>query len=194
MTSRLPLLDPKDMNADQRAVYDDIMSGARGSIQGPFNPWLRSPGLADPAQKLGEYCRFNTILGPRLTEIAILLTARHWKSQFEWYAHANLARDAGHTEQTIAAIKAGERPAFDSDKEGLVFDYTRELIADGRTSDETHARALDLLSEQGVVELVGVIGYYMLVSLTLNAFHVPLPDGVTRPFADGPPAESRAAV
>ena len=190
MSSRLPLLDPQDMNDAQRVVYDDIMSGARGSIQGPFNPWLRSPELADRAQKLGEYCRFNTILGPRLSEIAILLTALHWQSQFEWYAHAGLALDAGHTEDTIATIKAGERPDFGDDKESMVFDYARELIANGRVSDETHQSAVAQLSEQGVVELVGVIGYYMLVSLTLNAFHVPLPEGVTQPFPDGLPAES----
>lgn len=190
MTSRLPLLDPNDMNADQRAVYDDIMSGARGSIQGPFNPWLRSPKLADRAQKLGEYCRFNTILGPRLSEIAILLTARHWQSQFEWYAHAGLARDAGHSDETIAAIKDGARPDFADYREAMVFDYAHELIANGRVGDETHARAVELLSEQGVVEVVGVIGYYMLVSLTLNAFHVPLPEGVPLPFPDGPPAEN----
>ncbi len=189
MTSRLPLLDPKDMNDAQRAVYDDIMSGSRGSMQGPFNPWLRSPELADRAQKLGEYCRFNTILGPRLSEIAILLTARHWQSQFEWYAHAGLAKEAGHSDQTIAAIKAGTRPDFESDKEFMVFDYSRELIAKGRVSDDIHAKAVAVLSEQGVVEVVGVIGYYMLVSLTLNAFHVPLPDGVPLPFADGPPAQ-----
>jgi 4-carboxymuconolactone decarboxylase len=188
MTARFPPLDPEDMNDDQRVVYDDIMSGTRGSIQGPFNPWLRSPQLADKAQKLGEYCRFKTILGARLSEIAILLTARHWQSQVEWFLHAELAMAAGHTAETIAAIKAGTRPDFESDREGMVFDYARELIDTGRVSDATHARAIDVLGEQGVVDLVGVIGYYMLVSLTLNAFQVPLPDGEAMPFPDGPPA------
>jgi 4-carboxymuconolactone decarboxylase len=180
------------MDDAQRTVYEDIMSGKRGSIQGPFNPWLRSPELANRAQKLGEYCRFDTILGPKLTEIAILLTALHWKSQFEWYAHAQLAITAGHSKEAIATLKAGERPTFDSDKESMVFDYVQELIETGRTSDTTHLRAIEILGEQGVVELVGVVGYYMLVSLTLNAFHVPLPAGEALPFPEGTQPKTEA--
>ncbi len=182
MSHRLPPLDPEVMSPEQRAVYDAIVGGVRGSISGPFNAWLRSPVMANLAQSLGEYCRYNTILGPRLSEIAILVVARHWQAQFEWYAHAKLAMEAGHTAETVAAIKSGERPDHLAEKELLVYDYASELVGTGQTGNDIHGRAVDALGEQGVVELVGVIGYYMLVSLTLNAFHVPLPEGEPLPF------------
>ena len=190
MTSRLAPLTRDELTPPQQEVYDDITGGVRGSIQGPFNAWLRSPKLANAAQKLGEFCRFNNSLGPRLSEIAILITARKYKSQVEWYLHAQIAMKAGHVQATIDAMLAGERPDFsaapgaDADKEYMVHDYANELVAQGRVSDKTHAKAIALFGEQGVVDLVGVIGYYHLVSLTLNAFNVPLPEGVESPFGD----------
>jgi 4-carboxymuconolactone decarboxylase len=190
MTSRLADLTREDLTEPQKEVYDDIVGGARGSIQGPFNAWLRSPALANSAQKLGKFCRFDNSLGPRLSEIAILVTARKYKSQVEWYLHARIAMEAGHTQATIDALLAGERPDFaadpdaEADKENMVLDYANELVETGRISDKTHHKALLLFGETGLVDLVGVIGYYHLVSLTLNAFSVPLPEGVTAPFPD----------
>jgi len=190
MTSRLEALSRDQLNEPQKEVYDDITGGIRGSIQGPFNAWLRSPPLANAAQKLGEFCRFHTSLGVRLSEIAILVTARKYKSQVEWYLHAQIAMEAGHSQATIDALLAGDRPDFgavagaDVEKENMVLDYASELVDSGRISDDMHARALAVFGEQGLVELVGVIGYYHLVSLTLNAFNVPLPDGVEKPFAE----------
>ncbi|MBT3702662.1 MAG: carboxymuconolactone decarboxylase family protein [Alphaproteobacteria bacterium] len=190
MTSRLAALTRDDLNDPQKEVYDDITGGIRGSIQGPFNAWLRSPALANSAQKLGEFCRYHTTLGPRLSEIAILITARKYRAQVEWYLHSKIAMEAGHSQATIDAMLAGGRPDFaaapdaDVEKENMVHDYATELVADGRVSDDMHARALAIFGEQGVVELVGVIGYYHLVSLTLNAFNVPLPEGVEPPFAE----------
>lgn len=184
MSSRLAAIPPEDLSPEQRAVYDSIVGGVRGSIRGPFNAWLYSPVLADRAQSLGEYCRYNTILGARLSEIAILITARHFKAQFEWYAHALLAREAGHDDATIETIKAGGKPDYASEAESCVHDYAAELVSAGRVGDEAHERAVEHLSDQGVVELVGVIGYYHLVSLTLNAFDVPLPEGEPLPFAE----------
>jgi 4-carboxymuconolactone decarboxylase len=190
MSRRLAPLSRDDLTDPQKEVYDDIVGGVRGSIQGPFNAWLRSPALANSAQKLGEFCRFNTSLGPRLSEIAILITARKYKSQVEWYLHAQIAMEAGHAQATIDAMLAGERPDFaaapdaDPDRENMVHDYASELVEAGRVSDDMHARALAVFGEQGLVELVGVIGYYHMVSLTLNAFNVPLPEGVEPPFAE----------
>jgi 4-carboxymuconolactone decarboxylase len=187
---RLEPLEPGKMTPEQKEVYDDIMSGPRGSVQGPFNAWLRSPALVDPAQKLGEFCRFNNSLGSRLSEIAILITARKFRCQVEWFLHARIAMAAGHSQSTIDALMAGDRPDFasapgsDTEKENMVYDYAIALVRDGRVDDETHSRALDVFGEQGLVELVGVIGYYHLVSLTLNAFNVPLPEPGELPFPE----------
>lgn len=189
-TSRLEPLQPSHMTPEQKVVYDDIMAGPRGSVQGPFNAWLRSPALIDPAQKLGEFCRFNNSLGTRLSEIAILITARKYRCQVEWFLHARLAMAAGHAQSTIDALLVGKRPDFaavpgsDPEKEDMVYDYASVLVQEGRVDDETHARALAVFGEQGLVELVGVIGYYHLVSLTLNAFNVPLPEPGELPFPE----------
>lgn len=188
--SRLAPLQPSDMTSQQKDVYDDIIAGPRGSVKGPFNAWLRSPALVDPAQKLGEFCRFNNSLGSRLSEIAILITARKYRCQVEWFLHARLAIAAGHGQSTIDALLAGARPDFaavpgsDAEKENMVYDYASVLVATGRVDDKTHARALGVFGEQGLVELVGIIGYYHLVSLTLNAFNVPLPEPGDLPFAE----------
>ena len=188
MTSRLAELTRENLTEPQKEVYDDIVGGVRGNLQGPFNAWLRSPAMANPAQKLGKFCRFDNSLGPRLSEIAILITARKYKSQVEWYLHAQIAMEAGHAQSTIDALLSGERPDFaavpgaEADRENMVYDYANELVANGRVSDDMHARALAMFGETGLVELVGVIGYYHLVSLTLNAFNVPLPEGIEPPF------------
>jgi len=190
MTSRLAALSRDELNEPQKEVYDDITGGIRGSIQGPFNAWLRSPALANSAQRLGEFCRYHTSLGPRLSEIAILVTARKYKSQVEWYLHAKMAIDAGHAPASIDAMLAGERPDFaaapdaKADREFMVLDYSNELVETGHVSDDMHAKAIAMFGEQGVVELVGIIGYYHLVALTLNAFKVPLPDDGELPFPE----------
>ena len=188
--SRLASLQPGDMTPLQKDAYNDIMAGPRGSVQGPFNAWLRSPALVDPAQKLGEFCRFNNSLGSRLSEIAILITARKFRCQVEWFLHARMAMAAGHSQATIDALMAGDRPDFasvpgsDTEKENMVYDYATALVRDGRVDDETHARAVGVFGEKGLVELVGIIGYYHLVSLTLNAFNVPLPEPGELPFPE----------
>ena len=175
--SRLGKLDPDNLTPEQRRIHDEIVSGPRGSIGGPFAPWLRSPTLADRAQKLGEFCRFNTSLPKRLSELAILVTARYWTAQFEWYAHEPMARDGGLAQPIIDAIRERLPPPGMKDDERAVYDFCMEAYALHRVTDATYARAVDVLGEQAVVELVGVIGYYCLVSLTLNVFQVGLPDG-----------------
>ena len=180
---RLGEIDRTRLTDEQRRVADRIRSGPRGGLAGPFWPWLRSPELADRAQKLGEQVRFNSTLSPRLFELAVIVTARHWQAQFEWYAHAPLARKAGLGEEIIAAIQAGTRPQFAAADEAAVYDFATELYARRRVGDAAYAAALAHLGERGVVELVGILGYYALVSMTLNVFGIAVPQGAP-PFRE----------
>jgi 4-carboxymuconolactone decarboxylase len=181
---RIPAIAPEDLNDRQRQVRDDILAGPRSSLAGPFDAWIHSPDLADRAQKLGEFCRFGSSLEPRLSELAILYTARHWRAQFEWYAHEPMAREGGLSDGVIAAIKAGNEPKFDNADEAALHALCRELYTDKRISDATYAAAETALGRQGVVDAIGILGYYALVSMTLNTFEMPLPDGVEAPFKD----------
>ena len=163
------------MTAEQRRVFEDIRAGPRGRVAGPFRVWLRSPGLADRAQKLGAFLRFGTTLRPPLRELAILLTARSWDARYEWQAHEPHALEAGLDRDLIAAVAAGRRPRFaDADAEA-VHDLCVELHETHGLSDATYAKAQARLGDQGIVELVGLIGYYTMLAMTLNAFRVPLP-------------------
>lgn len=179
---RLGEIDRAQLTDAQRRVVEQIQSGPRGGLAGPFWPWLRSPDLADRAQNLGAFVRFQSTLPPRLFELAVLVTAQQWKAQFEWYAHAALARKAGLGEDIIAAIRAGTRPALAED-EAAVYDFAIELYARKRVGDAAYAAALKHLGERGVVELVGILGYYALVSMTLNVFGVEVPGGAA-PFPE----------
>jgi 4-carboxymuconolactone decarboxylase len=180
---RLGEIERARLTEEQRRVAEQIQSGPRGGLSGPFWPWLRSPELADRAQKLGELVRFHSTLAPRLFELAVLVTAQHWKAQFEWYAHAPLARKAGLGEDTIAAIQAGARPSFAAADEAAVYDFATELYARRRVGDAAYAAALAHLGERGVVELVGILGYYALVSMTLNVFGIDVPQAAP-PFRE----------
>ena len=181
---RLGEIDRARLTERQRQVADEIQAGPRGGLAGPFWPWLRSPDLAERAQKLGELVRFHSTLSPRLFELAVLVTAHHWKAQFEWYAHAPLARKAGLGEDIIAAIQAGAKPNFARSDEAAVYDFAAELYVRKRVSDATYAAAVKHLGERGAVELVGILGYYALVSMTLNTFAIELPPGNAPPFRE----------
>lgn len=180
--SRIPALNPEAMSAAQRAAYEEIINGPHGKVVGPYPVWLQSPELARRGRALSEVIRFNSSLPPRLMELSILLTGWHWKAEFEFYAHARLARKAGVDEAVIAAIAAGRRPAFQNADEEIVYDLSMESLEAKRVSDGTHARAVAAFGLPAVVELVATIGYYCMVCVTLNAFQVPLPDGVESPF------------
>ncbi len=181
--SRLPNLSYDEMTAEQRRVHDEIAAGPRGHVVGPLKVWLHAPGLADQAQKLGAYARFQSSLPPELSELAILVTGSAWKADFEWYAHARLARAAGISDSVIEAIRTGAEPELADPKARAVYAVARELHATRALSDATYANAEAALGRQGMVDLVGILGYYTLVSMTLNAFGVPTPDG-SRPFAE----------
>lgn len=174
--NRLPPLNPDELSERQKEVYSNIASGPRGSVRGPFPAWIRSPELADHGQKLGAFVRYNTSFEPRLAELAILMCARFWTAQYEWYAHARLAREGDLADTVIDAIAKRERPAM-ADDEAAVHDFCQELHRDHNVSDATYQRVIDLFGERGAVELIGISGYYTMVSMTLNVAGVELPEG-----------------
>ncbi len=179
---RLPELTPERMSAEQQAAYDAIKSGPRGVVQGPLLAWLQSPGLAEKAQALGAFCRYGTSLPPRLSELAILVTGSFWRAGFEWAVHAPIGIKAGLDPAAVEALRTGGAPAFPHPDEQAVYRFAHELLHDHRVSDAAYRDAVGVLGTAAVVELVGILGYYGLISMTINAFQVPLPDGVAEPF------------
>lgn len=182
--SRIPDLQPDAMTKEQRAVYEEIASGPHGRVVGPYPAWLQSPELARRARALSEFIRFKGSLPRRLSELAILVTGRYWKAEFEFHAHARLARKAGVDDTVIAAIAQQRRPDFAQADEETVYDVCTELYETRRLSDATYTRAVEALGLPALVELIATAGYYAMVSLTLNAFQVPLPPGESSPFPD----------
>jgi len=181
-TLRLARLAPDALNPAQRAVYDAIVSGPRGRVSDLFQPWLRSPQLADLAQRLGAFARFGTVLPPRLSELAILVVARHWRAGYEWAVHAEAARRAGLAESIIADIATGGDAAPGAPEEHAVAAFAVSALRHGAVTQAAYDAALATLGERGVVELVGILGYYCLVSLTLNIFRVAPPPDAALPF------------
>jgi 4-carboxymuconolactone decarboxylase len=180
--SRLPDLDPAKMSPEQKKVHDAVIAGPRGRIVGPIKVWLANPGLAEHAQALGAYCRYNTSLPPRLSELAICITGAFWKANYEWFAHAPLAMKAGIDGAALEAIRTGGKPKFDKSDEQLIYDFVSELVTTKRVSSATFERAKKEISETGVIDVVGIVGYYSLVSVTLNTFELTVPDGEKVPF------------
>lgn len=182
--TRVPPLDPDSLSPEQRAVYDAISAGPRGSVRGPLAVWLQSPPLAQRAQELGAYCRFGSSLPPRLSELAILVTARHWRSAYEWHAHAPFAKRGGLSDAAIEAIRTATEPALAGEDERVVYRFASEMLRDRAISQPTFDEAQRVLGMRAVVDLVGVLGYYGLISMTINAFEIPLPPGEPNPFSD----------
>jgi 4-carboxymuconolactone decarboxylase len=176
---RFAPLPPESMTPEQARVAGAIASGPRGSLRGPFKALLRSPDLADRVQRVGEYVRFHSSIPPRLNELAILLTARRWTAQYEWYAHRELALKAGLNPAIPDAIAAGRRPDAMAEDEAAVYAFCTELLDQRRVSDATYATVVRLFGEQGAIDLIGALGYYGLVSMVLNVDRYPLPEGVT---------------
>jgi 4-carboxymuconolactone decarboxylase len=184
---RLTEISDEQMTAPQRALRDAIYSGPRGirkKLTGPFQIWLNAPELGHLAQALGAYCRYNTSLSPRLSETAILTTAQLWKAQYEWHAHAPMAEKAGIKPKTVKDIQAGRTPASAAKDERAIVDFVRELYKTRRVSDRTYKRVHAFLGDAGIVELVGICGYYAMISMTLNVFRARIPDDAPLPFAE----------
>ncbi len=181
--SRLPDLTLETMSPEQRQVHDMIASGPRGVVEGPLKVWLHSPELAERAQALGAFCRYGTSLPQRLSELAILITGAHWRAGFEWHVHAPIAIQAGIDPAAAEALRTGATPAFAREDEAAVHAFATELLRTRAVSAATYARAQAALGPRGAVDLVGVLGYYGFISMTINAFAVPLPPGAPEPFA-----------
>jgi 4-carboxymuconolactone decarboxylase len=174
---RFPPLTYERMTPEQKALTDHILAGERGTMNGPFNVLLRSPEMGDLAQKFGAYMRFHSSLPRRLNELAIILTARSWSSQFEWYAHRRYALEAGVSAGIVDAVAAGKRPSGMPPDEEAVYNFCQELLTTRNVSDATFQAAVAKLGERGIVDLIGVMGYYHLVSMLLNVDRYPLPEG-----------------
>jgi 4-carboxymuconolactone decarboxylase len=175
MTDRLPPIPADEWTDAQRQSASAIINGPRGALYGPFVPLLRSPELMDHAQRLGEYLRYRSAIGPRLTELAVLVTARAWDQQVEWAIHAPIALQAGVDAGVIDAIARRERPQAMAADEEAVYDFCTELQRDKRVSDRVYRNALALFGEQGVVDLMGVNGYYTFLAMLMNAAQTEAP-------------------
>jgi 4-carboxymuconolactone decarboxylase len=180
--ARIPFPSPETMTPEQRRVYDAVVAGPRGVVVGPLRAALHSPELAERWQRLGEYLRYDMCVPARLRELAILVTARRWNSQLEWLIHEEAARKAGLAESIIAAIHRGESPQFADEDEAAVYEYARELQERGQVSEPLYRRVAERWQALGVVELTALIGYYTMVSMTLNAHEIPLPEGRQPPL------------
>ena len=183
---RLPVLDMASLTREQQALVDAISSGPRGrfSNSGPFAVYLHAPGFGHLAQQLGGYVRLGTSVPPRLSELAILCTARFWQAQYEWVAHAAIAAKQGVKPATIRDLQAGRTPTSAPRDEMAIYAFVRELYATRRVSDATYKRVHKLLGDAGMVELVGILGYYAMVSMILNVFRMPVPKGTPAPFRE----------
>jgi 4-carboxymuconolactone decarboxylase len=179
---RLPPLDPTALSGAQKALYDKIKSGPRGRVGGPMEAMVLCPVAGEPLQELGARLRFDGVLPGKLRELAILVAARFWSAQFEWYAHARIAREEGLDDSVIADIAEGTPPVLASPEETVVYTFCCELHEAHAIGDETFAKAVDVLGREAVIELTMLAGYYTAVSMILNTFEVPLPDGVTPPL------------
>ena len=181
--SRFPTLTPETMTDEQRAVAEAIQSGPRGSgLRGPFNALLRSPQLCDVVQRVGGYIRFGSSIPAPLNELAICMAGRKWGAQYEFYAHRRLAIDAGLNPSILEAVAAGHRPQDMSADEIKVYEFVTDLLSTGVVSDSRYGAVMDRFGERGVMDLVGAVGYYSLVSMVLNVAQVALPEGEAPPL------------
>jgi len=184
---RVPVLTENQLTTVQRALLDSIRSGPRGgsiTIRGPFAVFLHAPEFGELAQQLGGFCRYQTAVPPRLSEFAILVTAKLWRAQYEWFAHVPQAERAGVTKETIHDLHKGRVPKSLPPDERAIYDFIQELYKTRRVSDKNFKRVVAVLGEPATVEFVGILGYYVLISMILNVFRMSPPEGQPLPFAE----------
>ena len=195
--NRLPSILPENFTQAQQDLFEGITGGKRGQgratdtflapeggLRGPFNALLFSPTIGNAAQRLGEAVRFESALPPRIRELAILAVSAKWQAQYEWWAHEKFARQEGLDDRVIEAIKVRDFPDFADPTEEAAYSFAREVIDEHRVSDAGYQEVVKRLGEELVVELVILLGYYTLISMSLNVFEVPLPAGEELPFLD----------
>jgi 4-carboxymuconolactone decarboxylase len=176
--ARITIFALDDMTPEQRTVHDAIASGPRGGMRGPFQAAIHRPELALRWQQFGELLRYGTVFPPRLSELAIIVTARRWNSAVEWQIHSEIALREGLSQNCVTAIKRGEVPVFDSQDDADIYEFCREILNHGTVRAETHDRIRKRWNEVGAVELTALVGYYSLVAMTLNAHELPPPSGM----------------
>lgn len=184
---RLPVLEETNLNDSQRKLLDALRAGPRGkslTVRGPFAVWMHAPEFGLLAQALGAHCRYGTALPPRLSEFAILCTAQRWRAQYEWYAHAPMAEKAGVKPKTIADLRTGREPKSAPKDERAIYAFVQEFYKTRRVSDRTYKRLNTVVGDQATVELVGICGYYAMISMTLNIFRMLPPEDTALPFPE----------
>lgn len=180
---RIKWLSPGEMSADQQSIYDESIASKRGRPPEPMMAWLASPTMARHATRLGAFLRYDTTLSPKHAELAILVTARHWTAHFEWYAHKKMALDGGLDPAIIEDIKNRRTPIFNEKKARVIYDVARSLHEAQGLSKPLYDEATETLGAQGLVEIIGLCGYYTMVSMTLNTYEFGLPDGLVSELA-----------
>lgn len=183
---RMPPIPEEQMTEAQKAVAAELSAGRRGNVRGPFHAFLRSPNLMDRVQKLGAYIRYDSIVELRLRELAALMASRHWTQQYEWHAHVPHALKAGLKASIIDAVAEGRRPSGMAADEEIVYDTVNELLVNKGVSDPTYARAVEHFEESGIVELIGVVGYYSMLAMVMNVARTAIPDGKPLPLVPLP--------
>lgn len=182
---RLPILSTEQQTDAQKKASAEFAEGRGYPVRGPFAALLRSPEVMLRAKAMGDYLRFKSSIPPKLNELAILVTARHWGQSYEWHAHRPLAEKAGLRPEIAIAISEGRRPTGLDEDEALIIDFSTELHINKCVSDHTYARALARFGEQGIIDLTAVNGYYTLIAMVLNVARTALPEGASpqvKPF------------
>jgi len=179
---RMPPIPPDKLTEAQKKAADAFAEGRGYQVRGPFVPLIRSPEVMLRAKAMGDYLRFKSVLAPRINELVIIITAREWTQQYEWQAHQPAALKAGLRREIADAIADGRRPTAMADDEEIAYDTATEILRLKRVSDATYARAVGKFGEQGVIDLLGVIGYYNFLAIVMNATRTPLPAGMPEPL------------
>ena len=179
---RMPMLTEAQMTPEQRKAAAEITAGPRGEVKGPFVSLIRSPEFMNRVQKVGEYIRFVCPLDKRLNELAAIIAARHWNQQFEWWAHYRQALEAGLKREIADAIGEGRRPTGMAEDEEIVYDLLTEALVNKGASEATYARAVKKFGEQGLIDIVGIAGYYLLLAMVMNVTRTAVPEGPALPL------------
>jgi 4-carboxymuconolactone decarboxylase len=185
LPERMAPLRPEQWNDDQRKLAEEVTSGPRGELLGPFPTMLRSPNFLRPFYKWGEYSRFHSPVDQRILEIAALMTARSWSQQFEWDVHIRHAKTAGVNPAISAAIAEGRRPTEMAQDEEVLYDFVKELQVNQSVCDTTYARALEQFGERGIIDILGGVGYYTALAMMMNVCRTSL--AVGKRFEEGRP-------
>jgi len=179
---RMPAIPLEKMTGLQKKYAEEIIKGPRGALYGPFVPLIRSPELMDRAQRMGEYLRYKSAIGTKLSELVILITARQWTQQVEWAIHEPIALKSGIKGEIVSAIADGRYPIGMSMDEQIVYDFCTELHVNKSVADATYERAVKRFGEQGVMDMLGINGYYTFLAMIMNGTRTAVPDGKPAPL------------